>query len=86
MAENALGNDPLAIELGQRIEKDRIRKGWTQAELAKGLNLSQGAVCKWEAGTNFPTLSNLRRLALLFAWEEPTFLRYALRREDGAVA
>lgn len=84
MAKNALGNDPLAIELGRRIEADRLRKNWSQTDLAQGMDLSQGAVCKWEAGRNFPTVRNLRRLARLFGWDDATFHRYALREEDAA--
>lgn len=84
MATNPLGNDPLAIELGKRIAADREAKGWTQADLAKGFDLSQGAICKWEAGSNWPKLHNLKRLANTFGWDEDTFLRYALRDKEAA--
>lgn len=79
-----LGANPLAVELGHKIETDRKAKGFTQKDLADGLNLTQAAVCRWESGDNYPTIGNLKRLARVFAWDDDTFLRFALRDEDAA--
>lgn len=79
-----LGANALAVELGRKIEADRKAKGYTQKDLAAGLELTQAAVCRWESGDNYPTIGNLRRLANVFGWDQDTFLRFALREETAA--
>lgn len=81
---NALGNDPLAIELGNLIEKSRALKGWNQKSLADGLDVSQAAVSKWECGDRYPKIGHLRKLANVFQWDDETFLKYALRDQAAA--
>lgn len=41
----------------------RKEKGWTQAELAKRLNVTDKAVSKWERGAGFPDVDMLEPLA-----------------------
>lgn len=39
---------------GRIIAEARVRKGFTQVELARMLNVSQGSVGAWEIGYCFP--------------------------------
>lgn len=52
--------------LGQRIKTFRTEKGWTQAELAKKINVSDKAVSKWESGNSNPETSLLPVISGLF--------------------
>ena len=52
-------------EIGQRIRLARITKGFTQAELAERMNVSQGAVGHWEIGATLPKAGNLVKLSEL---------------------
>lgn len=79
-----LGTNRLAVELGKKIETDRKSKGFTQKDLAEGLDITPAAVCRWESGDNYPTIPNLKRLANVFGWDQGTFLRFALREEQAA--
>ena len=52
-----------ARELGERIVRLRKAAGLTQKELAAILNVTDGAVSKWERGINFPDLATMEPLA-----------------------
>ncbi|MDO5015952.1 MAG: helix-turn-helix domain-containing protein [Eubacteriales bacterium] len=54
------------MELGKNIRAGRKKMGLTQEELAEKMNVSVGAVSKWESGASTPELSLLMRLALCF--------------------
>lgn len=46
-----------------RLTKERQRRGWSKAELARRARLDQGAVSKIESGRLQPYAVELRRLA-----------------------
>jgi len=52
--------------LAKNIKAARLRRGWSQQDLAKRLKVSRVAVLSWEAGTYSPRLPRLQRLARLF--------------------
>lgn len=52
--------------IGKTIAALRKEKGWTQAELAGKLNVSDKAVSKWESEAGFPEISQLPAMATLF--------------------
>lgn len=52
--------------IGKAIAALRKSKGWTQAELAEKLNVSDKAVSKWESGAGFPEISQLPAMSALF--------------------
>lgn len=52
--------------LNTRIQKLRKEKGFTQAELASQLNITDKAVSKWESGEGNPDISILPKIALIF--------------------
>ena len=52
--------------IGKTIAELRKAKGWTQAELAERLNISDKAVSKWESEAGYPELTMFPLLANLF--------------------
>ena len=52
--------------IGKTIASLRKSKGWTQAELAEKLNVSDKAVSKWESENGLPEISQLPAMATLF--------------------
>lgn len=50
-------------DVGERIMKLRKQKGYTQANLAERLNVSNKTVSRWETGDGFPEISMLPNLA-----------------------
>lgn len=53
--------------MGQVIERERRRQGWTQTDIARHLGVTKAAVSKWETGQSYPDTAILPRLAALFA-------------------
>ncbi len=56
----------MKTSLGQRLTELRKKKGWTQEELAKKLNVSPQAVSKWEKDVSFPDVTLLTTIAEIF--------------------
>lgn len=50
----------------ERLRNLRLRKDWSQEELANQLGLSRQAVQKWETGASRPDMDNLIMLSQLF--------------------
>lgn len=48
-----------------RVKELRQRKGMSQTDLAKAMNVSSAAVGKWESGEYQPTTDKLPQLAML---------------------
>ena len=44
------------MNIGENIKRIREEKGITQAELARGVNLTSPAINQYERGTKIPTL------------------------------
>ena len=53
----------LAFQLGAAVRELRVRRGWSQAELASAARMTQSAVARFEAGGTVPTLPVLGRVA-----------------------
>ncbi len=53
----------LAFELGAGVRELRLRRGWSQADLASAAGMTQSAVARFEAGGTIPTIQVLERLA-----------------------
>ncbi len=51
--------------LRQALRAERLRRGWTQADLAGRLGLSQPTIASWESGNRYVTPTNLRAWAAL---------------------
>lgn len=56
----------------ERIKRARRERGWSQAELARRMSVTQPSVAEWESGRKAPNMKNLVRLAKLldvgFEW------------------
>lgn len=52
-----------SLLLPKAIRKARESRGWTQAELARHMNVSQGTISFWERGIESPSLEH--RIALV---------------------
>lgn len=54
------------IQIGQTpIKELRQKKGMSQTDLAKAMNISPVAVSRWELGFTLPTTDKLPQLAML---------------------
>lgn len=56
----------------ERIKETRVALGWSQADLARRMFVTQPSVAAWESGRKAPHTKNLMRLAMLlgvsFEW------------------
>lgn len=50
----------------KRIKILRKKKGWSQEQLGRKLNITQGAISQWENGITMPSAEQLLSLSLLF--------------------
>lgn len=73
--------EALQHELGAGIQRLRRRKGWSQAVLARRLNVTRHRLGKWEQGIHAPSLEDL--VALLEVLEV-TFEELVLGRTAPA--
>ncbi|HEX7183425.1 MAG TPA: helix-turn-helix transcriptional regulator [Thermoanaerobaculia bacterium] len=62
----ASGGRRLGREIGSRIVRLRKERGWSQAELARRLNVHRSRVSHWERGIHMPALETLSDLSALF--------------------
>ena len=51
----------------ERFKELRKYSGFSQAQLAKKLNVSQQCISDWETGIRKPTISMLKKIALIFS-------------------
>ena len=58
-----INKQDLPFEIAERIIDARIKKGMTQAELAKKLKTKQSGIARLESGRNYPSLKNLEKIA-----------------------
>ena len=55
------------MELNEKLQELRVRKGITQEELASALFVSRAAVSKWESGRGCPSVDSLKAIAAFFS-------------------
>lgn len=55
------------MELNEKLQELRKRKGITQDELAKRLYVSRTAISKWESGKGYPSIDSLKAIATFFS-------------------
>lgn len=55
------------IMTADRIKALREARGWTQAELARRLNMTRNGINSWEQGLSMPSPQSLVDLARLFS-------------------
>ena len=55
------------MELHEKLQELRRRRGLTQEELAQALYVSRTAISKWESGRGYPGIDSLKAIAAFFA-------------------
>lgn len=64
--------DTIFAMTNERIKQARGERGWSQAELARRISVTQPSVAEWESGRKAPSMKNMMRLAQLldvgFEW------------------
>jgi tetratricopeptide (TPR) repeat protein/transcriptional regulator with XRE-family HTH domain len=51
----------------RRLQRERVKRGWSQQDLARLVDTSSETVSRWERGLNFPHPSMCKKLCELFA-------------------
>lgn len=51
---------------GDKLKKEREKKGWSQEYLATKIHVSRQSVSKWETGKNYPSIGVIINLSDLF--------------------
>ena len=54
------------MELGEKLQELRKRKGLTQEDLAQQLYVSRTAISKWESGRGIPNMESLKAISKFF--------------------
>lgn len=54
------------MTFGEKLQKLRKGKGWTQEQLAAQISISRQALSKWELGTAIPDTENVVQISKLF--------------------
>ncbi len=62
----------------RRLAGLRVMAGFTQAEVAEALGISQGAVSAWEQGKKNPTIDKVPSLAKLYKVPEKTIVEICM--------
>lgn len=65
------------------IKELRQERGWTMAELAQRLGVSEATVSRWEAGKNMPKAEHLRAIAELRGVDPQLFVERTLRAANS---
>jgi len=53
----------MIMRVGKIIKQERIKRGWSQADLGRLLHISKTAVSRWESGEREPGAEFLSRIA-----------------------
>ena len=70
------------IELGNQLYKLRIESGYSQEDIAMLLNITDGAVSKWENGESKPSTSKLPILAKIYGVKVNELLELINQKEE----
>lgn len=60
---------------GEKLKTERVKKGWSQEELAVKLFVSRQSVSKWENGQNYPSIEAIMKISDLFGVSIDELLR-----------
>lgn len=69
-------------KIGSLIRKERVKRGYTQAELGALLSVTDKAVSKWERGLGMPDLSIIQRLSEILSLDIKSILSGSLEEND----
>lgn len=54
------------MDIGKKIQENRLKKGWTQEHLGTLLNVSRTTISSWEVGRNYPDINTIIKLSHIF--------------------
>ena len=54
------------MNISEEIKKQRLKRNWTQEQLAEILNVSRPTISSWEVGRNYPDLETIVAISDLF--------------------
>ncbi|MBI4092763.1 MAG: helix-turn-helix transcriptional regulator [Candidatus Kerfeldbacteria bacterium] len=57
---------PTISGISEKIKHARAARGWSQGKLSEAIGVSRRTICRWEAGTDVPTLVNIHALTRTF--------------------
>ena len=63
------------MKIGEKVKEQRLKKKWTQEQLAQLLNVSRSTVSSWEVGRNYPDLETIISISDLFGITLDNLLR-----------
>ena len=55
------------MELNEKLQELRKKRGLTQEELAESLYVSRTAISKWESGRGYPSIDSLKEISKFFS-------------------
>lgn len=70
-----IGAEVMPMNIGDKIKEQRLKKEWTQEQLAQLLNVSRPTVSSWEVGRNYPDLETIIAISDLFGISLDKLLR-----------
>lgn len=56
------------------VKRERLEKGWTQAELARKMRVKQSTIAKWERKNAVYRKATRKKFAEIFGLEESSFM------------
>ena len=56
------------------VKRERLERGWTQAELARRMNVKQSTIAKWERQNAVYRKATRKKFAAIFGIEEYSFM------------
>lgn len=62
------------MDAGEKIMRERIKRGWTQKELAKRMGIAAQTVCNFEVGYRDLRISTIMRAASALGVEPASLL------------
>lgn len=75
-------NKDLAFQVGREIERNRISRNFTQAQLAKAIGTKQSGISRLERGSMLPSLATLKRIADFFG----TYIDFKFHTPEATIA
>src|SRR5699024_4222391 len=72
---NKKGREDMKVNFGERLKKEREKRGWSQTFLAEKIHVSRQSVSKWETGKNYPSIEVIIDLSDLFGMTIDELLR-----------
>src|SRR5699024_2809357 len=66
LSNNEKGKAMNNMFFGEKLKKEREKRGWSQDYLAKKIYVSRQSVSKWETGKNYPSIEVIINVSDLF--------------------